>query len=163
MRAYLHDGQEPHALHPKAGYIGARPNYSILTDFSCNAPPVHTYGVNYGRGAALPSGSAAPPTTDSFAGVPMMPALCQVQKSPDTFFDAESGCRCALGRAPWLTQLAQLRFRLLKPVGHTHFAVHRYRMAEVLLGLLAIAPAAVKFAEAEVAVSYLRTHAAGLS
>ena len=28
----------------KAGYIGARPNYSILTDFSCNAPPVHTYG-----------------------------------------------------------------------------------------------------------------------
>ena len=49
MRAYLHDGQEPHALHPKAGYIGARPNYSILTDFSCNAPPVHTYGVNCGR------------------------------------------------------------------------------------------------------------------
>src|SRR5262249_17941806 len=25
MRAYLHDGQEPHALHPRAGYIGARP------------------------------------------------------------------------------------------------------------------------------------------
>src|SRR5262245_41380696 len=71
-----------------------------------------------------------------------------------------SFCRC---RAPWLTQLAQLRFRLLKPVGHAHFAVHRDRGGEVLLGLLAIAPAAVRFAEAEVAVSYLRTHAAGLS
>src|SRR5215469_16170162 len=45
MRAYVHDGQEPHALHPKAGYIEARPNYSILTDFSCNTPPVHTFGV----------------------------------------------------------------------------------------------------------------------
>src|SRR5215470_3126932 len=44
MRAYVHDGQEPHALHPKAGYIEARPNYSILTDFSCNTPPVHTSG-----------------------------------------------------------------------------------------------------------------------
>src|SRR5262249_8569400 len=44
MRAYLHDGQEPCQLHPKAGCIEARPNYSILTDFSCNAPPVHTSG-----------------------------------------------------------------------------------------------------------------------
>jgi len=33
MRAYLHDGQEPYQLHPKAGYIEARPNYSTLTDF----------------------------------------------------------------------------------------------------------------------------------
>jgi hypothetical protein len=31
-------------LHPKAGYIGATPNSSILTDFSCNALPVHTFG-----------------------------------------------------------------------------------------------------------------------
>src|SRR5262249_11577225 len=44
MRAYLHDAQEPHELHARAGYIGARPNYSILTDFSCNVPPVHTFG-----------------------------------------------------------------------------------------------------------------------
>src|SRR5262245_53141245 len=55
-----------------------------------------------------------------------------------------------------LTQLAQLPFRLLKPVGHAHFAVHRHCGGEVLLGLLAIAPAAVTFAEAEVPVSYLR-------
>src|SRR5215467_4675166 len=48
MRAYLHDGQEPYALHPKAGYIGARPNHSTLTDFSCNAPPVHTLESNSG-------------------------------------------------------------------------------------------------------------------
>jgi hypothetical protein len=75
---------------------------------------------------------------------------------------AESGCRRAQRRAPCLTQLAQLRFRLLRPVGHAHFAVHRHRGGEVLLGLLAIAPAAVKFAEAEVAMGDTRTHAAGL-
>jgi hypothetical protein len=28
----------------EAGYIGARPEDSSLTDFSCNAPPVHTFG-----------------------------------------------------------------------------------------------------------------------
>jgi hypothetical protein len=44
VRAYLHDGQEPRQLHPKTGYIEARPNYSIFTNFSCNAPPVHTSG-----------------------------------------------------------------------------------------------------------------------
>src|SRR5262245_17437726 len=117
---------------------------------------IHHPGQNSNLATALPP-ATDPPSDSSPNG-----AVCQVQKSPDTFFDAESGCRCARGRAPWLTQLAQLRFRLLKPVGHAHFAVHRDRVAEVLLGLLAIAPAAVKFAEAEVAVSYLRTHAAGL-
>jgi hypothetical protein len=64
-------------------------------------------------------------------------------------------------RAPCLTQLTQLRFRLLKPVGHAHFAVHRHRGGEVLLGLLAIAPAAVKSAETQVTVSDERAHAAG--
>ena len=62
-----------------------------------------------------------------------------------------------------LSQLAQLCFRLLRPVGHAHFSVHRHRGGEVFLGLLAIAPGAVKFAETEVAVSNMRTHAAGLS
>ena len=63
---------------------------------------------------------------------------------------------------PCLTQLAQLLFRLLQPVRHVHFAVHRHRGREVLLGLLAIAHAAVKFAETEVAVGDKRAHAAGL-
>jgi hypothetical protein len=36
-------------------------------------------------------------------------------------------------------------------------------VVKMLLGLLAIAPAAVKFAETEVALSNLRTHAAVLS
>src|SRR6516225_8778576 len=71
MRAYLHDGQEPHALHPKAGYIGARPNYSILTDFSCNAPPVHTFGVkqlSQPPPRSLAGTSAYPPKPDAVVG-----------------------------------------------------------------------------------------------
>jgi hypothetical protein len=43
--------------------------------------------------------------------------------------------------------MAQLRFRLLWPVGRDHFAVHPDRGGGVLLVLLAIAPGAVKFAE----------------
>jgi hypothetical protein len=48
---------------------------------------------------------------------------------------------------PILTPMAQLRLRLLWLMGHAHFAVHPDRSGEVLLDLLAIAPAAVKFAE----------------
>src|SRR5215813_4129326 len=62
-----------------------------------------------------------------------------------------------------LSQLVQLCFRLSRPVGHAHFSVHRDRGGEVPMGLFVIARAAVKFAETEVAVSDLRTHAAGLS
>src|SRR5262245_13985545 len=100
--------------------------------------------VNSGREIALLSWSASPPKTDSFAAVPKMPIMCQVQKSPAQARVLESGCRCARCRAPILTQLAQLRFRLLQPVRHTHFAVHRHRGRDVLLGLLAIAPTVVK-------------------
>ena len=48
---------------------------------------------------------------------------------------------------PCLTQLAQLRLRLLQPVCHVHFAIHRGRDSEVLLSLLGM-----QFAEAQVAV-----------
>jgi len=57
---------------------------------------------------------------------------------------------------------AQLRFHLVRPVGHGLFKVHRHRGGEVFLSLLAIAPAGAKFAQTKVAVSNLRTHAAGL-
>jgi pimeloyl-ACP methyl ester carboxylesterase len=70
--------------------------------------------------------------------------------------------RCTRRRAPCLTQLAQLRFRLLRPVGHAHFAIHRQRGGEVLLGLLAIAAAAMQFAEAQMAMGDKRTHVARL-
>ena len=121
------------------------------------------------------------PIAAAIAAAPKMPTLCQEQPCWQ-LLNPTTECKLAtrLGtpnvpvtrtfaldlkraRAHALTQLAQLPFRLLKPVGHAHFAVHSHRGGEVLLGLLAIAPAAVKFAEAEVAVSYLRTHAAGLS
>jgi len=71
----------------------------------------------------------------------------------------ESGCRCARRRAPILTQLAQLRFRLLRPIRHVHFAVHLRRDGEVLLSLPAIARAAIKLAETETAVGDERAHA----
>src|SRR5215467_13157986 len=58
-----------------------------------------------------------------------------------------------------LSQLAQLCFRLLRPVGHAHFSVHRDRGGEVPMGLLVIVRAAVKFAETEVAVSGEWAHA----
>jgi hypothetical protein len=61
-----------------------------------------------------------------------------------------------------LTQLAQLCLRLLQPVGHAHFAVHRHRGGNVLLGLLAISPAAVNFAATHVAMGDKRAHAARL-
>ena len=61
-----------------------------------------------------------------------------------------------------LTQLAQLRFRLLQPVGHVHFAVHRRRDNEVLPSLRVIARAPMELAKAEVAVSDERAHVAGL-
>src|SRR5215831_373750 len=118
---------------------------------------IHHPGQNSNLATALPP-ATDPPSDSSPNG-----AVCQVQKSPDTFFDAESGCRFARCRAPWLTQLAHLCFRPFRPVGRAHFTVHRHRGGEVLLGLLAIAPAAVKLAETEVAVSDQRTHTAGFS
>jgi len=63
---------------------------------------------------------------------------------------------------PCLTQLAQLLFRLLQPVRHVHFAVHRRRDGEVFLSPLAIAPAMMQFGEAEMTMGYERAHAAGL-
>jgi hypothetical protein len=47
-----------------------------------------------------------------------------------------------------LSKLAQLRFRLLKPVGHAHFAIHRHRCGEVFLSLPAIARVATERAKA---------------
>jgi len=88
-------------------------------------------------------------------------ALCASTEVAASFFDAESGCRLH-GVVQRLTQPAQLCFPPLRPVGHPHLVVHLYSGGEVLLGLLAIAPAAVKCAETEVAVSDQRTHAAGL-
>ena len=58
-----------------------------------------------------------------------------------------------------LSQLAQLCFRLLRPVGDAHFSVHRHRGGEVPLGLLVIAREAVKFAKTEVAVGREWAHA----
>src|SRR5215467_5694948 len=55
--------------------------------------------------------------------------------------------------------LLNLRLRLLQPVRHVHFAIHRCRGGEVLLGLLALAGASVELAEAEVAVGDERAHA----
>jgi hypothetical protein len=60
-----------------------------------------------------------------------------------------------------LTQLTHLRFRVIQPERHTHFAVHRHCYCEVLLSLPAIAPAVMQFAESEVAMA--GPHAAGLS
>jgi len=40
-------------------------------------------GVKCGSGAALPGGSARPPTRDNFAASPKMPALCQQQTWTD--------------------------------------------------------------------------------
>jgi hypothetical protein len=60
-----------------------------------------------------------------------------------------------------LTQLTHLRFRVIQPVRHTHFALHRHCDCEVLLSLSVIAPAVMQFAESEGAMA--RPHAAGLS
>src|SRR5262249_46801146 len=75
-----------------------------------------------------------------------------------------------MGRAPRLAaggvnrrtssaDLLNLRLRLLQPVRHVHFAIHRRRGGEVLLGLLALAGAPVELAEAEVAVGDERAYA----
>src|SRR5215831_7634152 len=76
-----------------------------------------------------------------------------------------------VGRAPRLAagggqqtgtssaDLLNLRLRLLQPVRHVHFAIHRRRGGEVLLGLLALAGAPVELAEAEVAVGDERAYA----
>src|SRR4029434_8051450 len=61
-----------------------------------------------------------------------------------------------------LSKLAQLRFRLLKPVGHAHFAIHRHRGGEVFLSLPAIARAATERAKATVAMGDERAHPARL-
>src|SRR6516164_7424446 len=81
MRAYLHDGQEPHALHPKAGYIGARPNYSILTDFSCNAPPVHTWGSSAGMPGTRSARLLYPWIAVAIVAPPRPSAPCQMLTS----------------------------------------------------------------------------------
>ena len=60
-----------------------------------------------------------------------------------------------------LTQLTHLPFRLLQPVRHVHFAVHRHRRVEVLLCQLAIAVAAMELAETEVAVGSERPQCRG--
>jgi hypothetical protein len=57
-----------------------------------------------------------------------------------------STASCAL-----LTHLAQLRFRLLEPEGHAHFAIHRHRGSEALLSLPAISTETMQFAETQVA------------
>src|SRR5215831_4250433 len=72
----------------------------------------------------------------------------------------ESGCRWCTTSCTCLTQDAHLCFRLLRPVDHAHFAVHRYRGGEVLLSLPGIARAVMRLAETEVAVGNERTHAA---
>src|SRR3974377_1270775 len=61
-----------------------------------------------------------------------------------------------------LTQLTNLRFRLMQPELHMHFLVHRHRHGEVFLSLVAIACTAIELAETEVAVGDKRAHAAGL-
>ena len=65
--------------------------------------------------------------------------------------------------AAGLTQLIQLCFRPLQPIRHAHFTVHRHRGGEVLLGLSAIGPTKMEFAEPQAAVGNERAHAAGLS
>src|SRR4029434_3108481 len=57
------------------------------------------------------------------------------------------------------TQLLQFRLRLLQPVRHPHFAVHRRRGGEVVARVLALADAPGELAEAEVAVGDERAHA----
>src|SRR5262249_21142804 len=63
-------------------------------------------------------------------------------------------------RAPCLTQLAHLCLRLLRPVAHAQFAVHRYRGGEVLLSVPTIALTAIQFAETKLAVGDERAHSA---
>src|SRR5262247_1199183 len=75
----------------------------------------------------------------------------------------ESECRWCTTSCTSLTADAQLRFHLLEPVGHAHFAVHRRRDNEVLPSLTGIAHAVMHFAETEVAVGNEWTHAARLS
>src|SRR4030095_38645 len=58
-----------------------------------------------------------------------------------------------------VTQLPDLRLRLLQPVRHPHLAVHRCRSGQVLRRPLALARALVELAEAAVAVSDERAHA----
>src|SRR5438046_10176647 len=55
--------------------------------------------------------------------------------------------------------IPQFPLDLLLPEPHVHVAVHRYRCAEVLLGLLALVRARVELAEAEVAVGDEGAHA----
>src|SRR5262245_35438069 len=65
----------------------------------------------------------------------------------------------------WLMILSgclHLRLRLLQPVGHPHLAIHRRRVGEMRLRLLALAGAPVELAEAEVAVGDEGAHAARL-
>src|SRR5215510_747914 len=79
------------------------------------------------------------------------------QQSPYT------GCSITLAhRRPPLCELTCFCHGLRRPVHHVHFAVHRRRGGDVVLRLLAMAPAAVQFAEAKVAMGDERAHAAGL-
>jgi len=56
------------------------------------------------------------------------------------------------GSWPRQSQLARLRFRLLQPEVHVHFAVHRRGSGEMFAGLLPTAGALIQLAKAEVTV-----------
>ena len=71
---------------------------------------------------------------------------CRTRMSSST-----TSCAC-------LSQLAQPRFRLLQPVGHAHFSVHRRCDGEVLVSLPALPTAAMHFGETKVAVGHERAH-----
>src|SRR5262245_36832654 len=58
-----------------------------------------------------------------------------------------------------LSQLDQFRLRLLQIEAHVHLAVHRRRRRDMLAGLIALASAPVKPAEAKVAVRDEGSHA----
>jgi len=68
-------------------------NYSILTDFSCNAPPVHTFGVKDGHGVDASGRSPMPlDTCRSCCGVKtfhLVPILLQKSQLDLRWTDAQ--------------------------------------------------------------------------
>src|SRR5262249_5074557 len=89
-----------------------------------------------------------------------------VVRAKETWAGGRPKCAQKNSRIPrrlsGLNQLTHPRFRLLQPVGHAHFAVHRRRDIKVLPSLRVIARAAMELAKAEVAVGNERAHAARL-
>jgi hypothetical protein len=59
----------------------------------------------------------------------------------------------------WVSEVAHLRLRLLKPGPHIHLAVHRRRNREVFACFSTLAHTSVELAEAEMAVGDDRAHA----